>query len=209
MNFRKPIHNLKAIVDPEYTRAVNAILKERISQIAHPPNKIDKDMLLFLKTIAGDKDRELLRLITLPYQHFSANVHGKETYLVGLTRDLEVEDAEGNKFYPGAYYVFVPASSIIYATPQQVHLLPEKKPKACQRTPHHWALGTNDKQSPLSYEIHTCLGGFANMLPSVYRLMDITGIFQAWHFYLSRWNNHSNLRGPHWGEINEIMGDPK
>ena len=208
MNFRKPIHNQKAVVDPEYTRAANAILKERIGQIAKPANRIDKEMLLFLREVAEDKDREQIRLTTLPYQHFSAAVHGKETYLVGLTRDLEVEDSENRKYYPGAYYVFLPASSIIYATPQQIHLLPVKQPKACQRTPHHWALGDN-KKSPLTYEIHTCLGGFANMMPAVYRLMDITGIFQAWHFYLSRWNNHSNLRGPSWGEIYEIMGEPK
>ena len=194
MNFKKTIRQ-KAEVDPTFAKAVKAIQRERIDLAKYRMSDNDKQMLSFLRSIStGEgKEREAIRLQSMPYQKLSAVTQDGETYLVGHTRPLTVTMNDGQEFHPGPYYVFIPSRAVIHVSPQLVHLIPQSRPRALGRHPHHYASTDNPKGSPLSFSVNTCLGSFDNLMMGLYRLLDITGVFQAWHLYLTRWNEASQL----------------
>jgi len=205
MNFRKPIAVHRAQVSPEYAAAINQIYKKGIAVARRRMSEADKKMFEFLRSISTEegREREAIRLRTLDYENFSAVMYDGEDYLVGLTRPLEVVKNSGAKSYPGRYYVFIPSSAIIDISPSRVHLLPKGRPKAHYRHPHHYAETMDSNKNPLSFTPRTCMGGFNGMMSGLYGLMDITGIWQAWHMYLSRWNENSQYT--HDDEMYAIM----
>jgi len=193
MNFRKPIAVHRAQVSPEYAAAINQIYKKGIAVARRRMSEADKKMFEFLRSISTEegKEREAIRLRTLDSENFTAIDYNGEDHLVGLTRPLEVVKNSGAKFHPGRYYVFIPSSAIIDISPSRVHLLPQARPKTPYRHPHHYAETADATKNPLSFTPRTCMGSFNGMMSGLYSLMDITGIWQAWHMYLCRWNESS------------------
>jgi hypothetical protein len=193
------------VIDDRYWAAEQRILVQRLKIARLRGNKVDREMLSF---VAGQRKGEAARerlvtaMFALPYEKLTAQEHNGKTYLVGLTHELEVTDNYGTKHRPGPYYVILGETFFVNQTFDDLHFIPQRRPQAESRFPHHYAVRTDDP-NPVAWASHTCTGALHPLLLVQLMNLDIRGLWQTWFNYLTRWDNASMLTTD--SEVYQIM----
>ncbi len=163
-------------------------------------------------------DFEVTRLRSLDYTRFWALNHkrpdgSRALYLCATTPDLMIEEITGGRGHnyrgpvqntalwdAGAYTVYVPVQDILDTKSTGIHVIPERRPYAINRHPHHGVAGsgyhTPDSLSGhfLDVKVHTCWSEFGSPVMSAIGEANVVELFRYMRIFAGRYYAGSPLR---------------
>lgn len=177
-------------------------------------------------------DLVLARLRSLDY----ASIKIQQGFLMGFTRDLQIEEMGDPKWVydpgfnyrtrgyqmhrhteeevvgywdAGAYAVCISLRDFQSGNADNIHFIPQRKPRALDRHMHHYAYEGGG--GPLKWSTNTCWGAFASVVLGALSDLDLVETMRSLRAFVGRFYNGSPLRNPRPSlyyrsdEINEWM----